>query len=584
MTDLTAERAAAWAAAAPPSRRSALPAVLAWLLVIVLTIALSPEGGCTPEDPCGTDWFGALEVVPSVAAPLLLLLWRPLGVVVSLLGVAAFAATETLLGDFDRWLSVGGPLLVAATTLELLLRQRAARLASDELARSTALSPVPGDRPELVTWTPLRLGGAVLLGLAVVAGLWSVRDDRHERALERQATRTQATVVAHGDDGYLVTVLVGDRRRELDTARADDYPVGSTPPVLLLDDGEVRLVAEPHDASGWLAGGLALALLGALLVGRDVDRHGRTRRLLAEPQPVHRARVVGTPEGAQLLPTDSERSLLRLDLVLASDDEDGPDLESRDDQDGPRGPVVEGATVYGRPVRGEALAVVLDDGTRLLPDALARDGQGDWRASWVDLDVDRGDDLEDESAAPGEAPPMADPAELAAWRERLTRQPAWRRPLGAVFVVGALVGTPLALQPTDSAAEALWRCAIAAAWLFNGLSLLCSTVRLNDEGLVNEGPTARRTVPWAAVEGVTVLDDVVLVRTQDDVVPLTWLRLPGRKRSRQVWAQRWAAVLADEAARRHARGLQQVVVEPRLAGAVAAVALVAAAVLGLALR
>lgn len=584
---LTAALAERWRAAQPLRWWRALPAAAAWVVVAVVATLLSDDT-CSVASPCGPAWADMVEFVSALAAPVLLLWWAPLGIGVSLFGAADFLVMELALGELPAWLAVGGPLLAAGASLDLWAARRRRGAASAALAADLPHALVPGDRPPLrrATWPVVAAAALVLLSVGLLA-LGLVRG-HHEAARERVAERVVATVVGHGDDGYLITVELEDgldaRRVEIDTLEAGDFPVGSDQPVLVLEDGRVRLVAEPYDPTGWGAGALVALLVATVLAGREAESQRRLRRLLTEPQPVHLVRLASSWEGAQVLTVDGDADpLLQLDLVPV-DDQDGPEVWDDELEEEPEERELVLATLYGVPVRGALQAVVLEDGLRLLPTRRAKGGDPAWREQWVDIDT---------SADLPEAPVAteADPteqvaaADLARWRAELLRPERWRAPLGLLLISGALIAAYVVGRESEGVLATLWRCALAASFAFDGLVHLATRVQLTPDGLVHDGPTTRRTVPWSALRGLTVADgDVVLARTPDEVLPLTWLphrpRLGGKPRRRE-WARHWAAVLAAEARQAGSGPDLAVRTEPRLHAAVLALAFTAAVLLGL---
>lgn len=587
MTDglpLTTERVEQWRAVQPPGWRGrAVPAAL-WVAVVVLATVLSPEGGCTAASPCGADWVGAVEFAAVVAAPVLLIWWQPLGTLVSLAAAVLFAAVELHVGELPLWLAVGLPALAAAATVEAEARRRLRAAAAARLAADVPVASFPAPRTEGVgrAWT--WFAGAVCLVLSPLPLGYGVVQGRTEASLEQRALHVTGTVVAHGGDGYRVTVALGDGRHDFDTYNADDYPVGSEQDVLALPDGRVRLSAERYDPSGWLVAALGLALIGGTLLGRAARRRRSLEALLAAPQPVHAVRLASSWEGAQVLAVDGEPApLLQLALLPLVDaspwEQDGVE---DDDASGHR---LVAASLYGLPVPGAPLAAVLDDGLRLVPAGPAKRGDPAWREKWVDQPTGVGDQVAALDGPPLDpaAAPAATAEELARWRNELVRPQWWRAPLGTALVVAAVGAAFWVGRESEGVVTTLWRCALAASFAFDGLVRVVSRVHLTPEGLVHDGPTTRRTVPWGALQGLTVVDgDVVLARTGDEVLPLTWLpRRPWRKAARQTWARRWAAVLAAEARSAAPSGGAAVSTEPRLHAAALAVAFTAAVLLGL---
>lgn len=574
---LTRERLEQWRAVQPQGWRGRVVPAALWTVIVVLATALSSEGGCSAADPCGPDWVSAVEVVSALAAPVLLLWWPPLGTPLSLVAAGLFVLVEVDLGELPLWLAVVLPAAAVAATVEAEVRSRARAAAAARLAAGVPVSTFPGPAPEggHRSWQAI-VGAVVLLAVPFLLG-YGVVHGQAEAGHERGAAHVRGTVVSHGDDGYLITVSLDGRREQFDTYNSDDYPVGSEQDVLLLPDGRVRLGAERYDPSGWLAGAIAAGLLGSALLGRARRDTVARRRLLSRPQPVHAVRLASSWEGAQVLAVAGDADpLLQLDLVPADPLDDGPGLG--EDEDPPRQRERVTATLYGVPVRGELVAVVLDDGLRLLPTRPARKGDPAWREQWAELDPsEQASPLADDTAPTAE--------ELGRWREQLLRPERGRTTLGLVLVVGAIAAAFVVARQSDGVFTTLWRCGLAASFAFDGLVRLATRVSLTPEGLVHDGPTTRRTVPWAALEGLTVAaGDAVLVRTSEDVLPLTWLphrpRFGGKGR-RRAWARRWAAVLAEQARSAPSSADRAVSTEPRLHAAVTAIAFTAAVLVGL---
>jgi hypothetical protein len=573
---LTTERVEQWRAVQPPGWRGRLLPTGLWVAVVVLATVLSTEGGCSAAAPCGPDWVGATEFALAVAAPVLLLWWPVLGTPVSLAAAALFVAVELRLGDLPLWLAVGLPVAAAAATVDAALRRRTRAAAVARLVQPVPVGSFPAPPPAGVGRSWPWLAGAGLLAVAPLLLGYGVLHGRSEAALERRAAHVTGKVVAHGDDGYLVTVALEDGRHEFDTYDADDYPVGSEQEVLALPDGEVRLSAERYDPSWSLAVALGLVLLGGTLLGRSERQRRALHALLTSPQPVHAVRLAASFDGGQVLPVDGEPTpLLELDLLPLLDDAPWDEPEEQESDAHQLVP----ATLYGVPVPGAPLAAVLEDGLKLLPAGPAKPGDPHWREKWLEVDTE----WSEEDVSLGTELPAATAAELAQWRAELVREEWWRAPAGALLVVGALVAAFFVGRESEGVVTTLWRCAIAASFAFDGLVRVVSRVHLAPEGLVHDGPTTRRTVPWRALEGLVVADrDVVLARTGDEVLPLTWLpHRPWRRRDRAAWARRWAAVLAAEASAAAPGDGTAVRTEPRLHAAVVAVAFTAAVLLGL---
>ncbi len=578
---LTPERRDRWQAVQPPRWRFALVPVVLLVLLVVLETAMSSEGGCTVQRPCGTDWASALEIPLLCVAPFALLWWPTAGAVLSILAAGTVAVVEVL-GGFDgrvtdfgsdaRWLSLGFPGLLLLAVLVTQWQRRAQSAAAQLLLADVPRATYPGPVPATSGWTWRELLALVLLAAGTASLLYAVVHGRQVAGQQARAPHVVGEVVGHSDDGYVVTVAAGDRRWDIDTIAAADYPVGSEQEILLLDEDTARLAVEPYDPAGWGALALFLALPGGLLWGRSRVERGALQRLLTEPQPVHAVQLGFSWDGTQVLCADASKApLLQLDLLpvdLLKDDSAWSEDPERD---------LASATLYGTPRRGELLAVVLDDGLRLLPTRPARRGDPAWRETWVEVATTQ-DSFEEPAV-------QATASELAAWQTELLRPEWWRLPLGVVFTAGAVVAAFFIGRGSDGVFTTLWRCALAASFAFDGLVHLATRVQLTTDGLVHDGPTTRRTVPWKALERLTVADgDIVLAHVGDEVLPLTWLpHRPqfGGKARRREWAQRWAAVLAAQVRQAPAATNLTVRTEPRLHAAVLAIAFTIAVLAGL---
>jgi hypothetical protein len=353
--------ALAWARA-QPRRWPLVAAVLAWVVLVVASMALSAYSVCSTEQPCGPDWDGAVVAAVVVAAPVTLAIsWR-LGVVMSLVAAALHVVTELLVyDDLPVWvLATTAAGVVVTTTLlwwSRLRSQRQGERLTADLPRAVWSGPSSGSWPgraPLVWAAVLALLGMGLVGYGAIRG-------EQEAAAESRATRVAGTVVAHGDDGYLITVLVDDpeRRFVIDTWSAADRPIGSRQELLLLPGGDARLVAEPYDATFPVFAGVLLVLLALALAHRQLQLRREVDALLRRPQPRMRVR---------LRPLDEE-----LATVLPAGS-GGPPIatvpaprELVDPFHGkPFGSDVQ-CLVHGLPVDGGVVGLVFDDGRRLPP-------------------------------------------------------------------------------------------------------------------------------------------------------------------------------------------------------------------------
>lgn len=490
-----------WRRAALPQRLPTAWPALGWGLLFWLSIPFVDEGGCSAAAPCGPA--PALELVEglTVVAPFLLWLlpWHARA------GALVLAASWTTLLLVD---AAGLPVpellgLTAALTVWTLLVDaalRARREEAAELAAAAPQAPWPGPVPDGAGAPgPLagrRLAGALLLGAAALAAVDLVQVAQ-ARAEEAGAARTSAQVAAHGDDGYLVTLRVGGRTVQVDTYLADQYPVGSTQPVLLVGD-EVRLVAEP--AAPWVA--LALAeVLAAAAVVVGVRRRRRVRllhELYTEPQPVLSMQARPYGGGALLLADDARPldgpALALADVALWEDREDHLERPSEEELAQQR------VTAYGLPLPGHPVGLATSDGRWLVPVGLCRPAPDLATLPFKHLLLDR-------PVEPGVPDPRGLEA-LAAppWLVRLGQVVALAG-LPALVWVGATAGTP---------GELVLRTLLVLNLAVGGLLQATSRVRVEDDALVVLGPLSRRRLPWSALRSADVVGQGLVVLTDDE--------------------------------------------------------------------
>lgn len=516
------ERLAAWRAAQPGRRPDQLAAVLAWVLLVVVATVVSPEGGCTVAEPCRPEWLSSVEVGAALAAPLVLLLAPAPGAVVSYAAAGLFVLAELVLGDVPLPLALllAGVVLLATSSADDRRRRRERRwrdLAAG-LPRGRWDGPVPA-APRLPAGVVV---GLVLLLCAAAALALGLQRGQAERAAEARASRATGTVVAHADDGYVVTLLVEDRRVEVDTWLAADRPVGSEQQLLLLPDGQVRLVAEPYDPSGWGLLATLLGLTGAALALRSRERAHRLRSLLEQDQPLLRVRVAPTAPAAVLRHDDVAAAgpplaLAPLALVELDEDED-------DDPSAGSWPAV----LHGLPRHGHPVAARLDDGRHLVPLGPARRAPQDWSLPFATALPDH--DLAPVVPAADDLPPDQGgrPAPVP-WPER-----RWRAPLGAAVLLAGLVALAAVLALTADPLDALWRGVLAAQLALQGALLRSTGAELRPDALVHRGLRHRLVLPWRGLSGVDVVDDALLARTrEDDVHALPWVPVHGLTRSQR---------------------------------------------------
>lgn len=263
---LTRTTATRWRELGPrPWLRRGVPAV-AWLLLLMAAAGMQPAKECTPAAPCGTDRLAVLVVclcVVAAAAPLLLPLPGA--------AVSAVLAGGILVGTAPpgppRIALAAAALAATAYGLAAMRHVAAARRRRldylDEVTAGRRVQ-IPDDALHLLRRNVSRLGQAagalLLLSVAAAGGLGLLAAREADR--ERRAPVASAEVV--GVDGEDVVTLAHAGRRHVVTVYGR-YERGQAVPVYVLGD-EVRLVAEPFDATFHVLGVAALALTGASLL------------------------------------------------------------------------------------------------------------------------------------------------------------------------------------------------------------------------------------------------------------------------------------------------------------------------------
>ena len=558
-----------WRGAAAPRPVPTLWPALGWLGLFVYVVASFDVVACTAAEPCGPELdrvlletgvlIGAFWVwlLPRWATPLAVALGTAWSVdLVADPGGLPLVVVLPVVVGLAAWTVLAGA----------VVRSREASAA--ELAAAAPQAVWPGPVPAELA-SPSRLEGLrVAVALAAVAGLllaWSAVHGAREAAEEARAERLVGTVVAHGDDGFLIDVQVGDEVVELDTWEAGDYPVGSTQELLRTDD-ELRLVAEPYDPGGWQSLALGIGALAVVLGVRGRRRARALQRLLTEPQPVLAVRLLPLGDAVVLAADDTDDrgpALCAVPVSPVGDDEEPDD---------PWQPTGEPATAYGVPLPGHAVAFLLTgSGEALLPHGLGRRAPQDLRTPFTG-------DPEEQAA-----PPLSGPHDP---RLEVLRPPAWRTPLGWALALGALVGCAVVAATAEGPGSGAWRLLVALNLGVGGLLAVSSRVDADAAGLRVSSPLRARHLPWTTLSGVDVVDGSVVLLTRDDeVVLLPWpqtgwglLRRPGRDTA----VRTAAAALRAEVAR--ASGSAAPVERRRLVAPVYAAAVVVAVLVGLVVR
>ena len=495
-----------WQRAAPPRWPStALPAA-GWAAMLVVVVAAAEDPACTAAVPCTPGWGGtALEVGLLVLVGWLVALPRHAGAVAVALGAGTVVDGVLVTRGLPVPELLAGAAVLTGWTL-LADRVAAARAEEAEaLARAAPHAVWPGPQVPLLAAprrsAGLRLAGA-LAGTGLVVLAWAAVHGAREAAAEARATRVLGTVVAHDDD-YLVRVRAGDREAVVDTWGAEDYPVGSSQP-LLVGEGFVRLAAEPYDPT--LLGGLGMALLGAALpvAVRRRQRALALRDALTTPQPVVAVQVAPYDGDALVLAADAPPgqgpALARLPvaaLAVAGDGDDDEPLEV------PPQP----ATAYGLPLPGRAVALLAADGTALVPLGLARRPP---RLATVPFVA---------ATADGRRQPPGRPVDPAVLDD--LRPERWSRALGWVLALGALAGTTASVAAASGVAEAVLRAALCLNLGVGGLLRLVARVDARADALVVVTALRRTVLPWSQLRAAEPVGRHLVVLDNDgDALPL----------------------------------------------------------------
>ncbi len=146
---------------------------------------------------------------------------------------------------------------------------------------------VPAMPPRLAR--PGRLAvsaGIVLICLGGACIAWSLyrqdQADRQQAAAEVVTIRITEVI----DELTARAALPDDEVVTLDVLNTKSYPVGSAHPMAVDPSGLCQLVAEPYDATPWLALALLLIVPGLGLALRGRTKRLTFQRLFREPQPV----------------------------------------------------------------------------------------------------------------------------------------------------------------------------------------------------------------------------------------------------------------------------------------------------------
>jgi hypothetical protein len=504
---LTAPDAERWVRAGFPRvvTKWVLPAL--WAVAFAVAV-ITDTAVCTPAEPCGPEQSFTFWVVACFATPVLLL-WLPL------LGCAAgvaFALADLWYDDVRGAQVAFGTHGALCAVVAVLLVRSARRQAAVLPSGSTGVSSAR------VAWRlpPLVLAGVMAVVGVGLLGLYRDLDGREQTHLAR-AVQLDAEVVGTNSDDYTVDLLVNDRRRTVDVTESDDYPVGSTTPVLLdpQDSDWVRLVAEPNDVTYWESGGLGALLLGLLLVGRELQRRAAVQRLLRGEHPAIRVTAAwdGLGEVRVLLGRDevAHYPSRAPDLPKEPPSEEPLDVEEVPDEVAELGQWWRGeellpeppATTYEGVLVGELhdrgwAILLLDDGP-VLP--------------LRPLRVRRAALHDPEALDPDEQPPGVLVTSRGAVEPALplVLRPTLRgRALGVALAVAGLVGGPVGLVwLAEGRYEQVVSVLIGAQVMFAGARRFVERTTVDRQGLAFLRPLRREQLPWELLHGVRLEDDTI---------------------------------------------------------------------------
>jgi len=494
-------------AAAHPRYRTLAPVLLA--LVLVGLVAVNTDtAACTAAAPCEPDHAGSVGLGLLVASALVVRVSGFVGV-----GLGAVATAWALAAS---GLGASGPLPPAVSLVGyagvlvwVAWRQHQARRAPRRLLLERgAPAVVPsqlGVTAGRARW-PVRLlaWAAALLAAAVAITWYGAGLGREAAAAEAAAPVVDATVAGHVDE-YVIAVKVPGvaGTTEIDTSGSEQYPVGSRQQVWALPEGDVRLLAEPYDATVLDVPAVLAAALAAALVARAVRLRRERTAFDVEPQPVSSAlgrRMVG--ENSLLYPSPSAAPTTPLVQLPADrpagENARGTDTEDVEEDEDAELPPLEPVTVIGVPAPDHWVAVRWPDGTV----------EGPVRAETDSLQLPAGADEEtEELALRGFSPDELAPRDRQGIvTEGGHRMPAWARVVRiALALLLVVVGHPL--LDLVLGWTGLWARAVAA---LVGLLAIELTWRFairprlawGGAGVDVVGPFGpRRVIPWGALDG-----------------------------------------------------------------------------------
>lgn len=430
---------------------------------------------------------------------------------------------------------------------------------------------VPRGRGAISSWDTRAAAGALLVVLtlaAVTSWTLQTRAVRNQLAFESRASHTVGRIdEVNEDDGTITFTYDGQRRHTLDVNDTNEYSPGVD--VNLLVDpnkqGDVQLVNEPFDPTGWLY--LAVLLTAAATCGSWWLWGVGVRRadVAAAIGPVVQVRVAATRRGLALTTVEDARfarpvamvgRLIQVDVQGSPWQRDAeyldPDRDADlvawaeqafDDDDGNEERPRDRSTTIFPPVRSQGVLVdvigLRSDGKPVvITDPAGRrwlTGHGVRRPSRRSMQTFAGvrplgwTAARDHQASFSVIPPGTGP--LDGWprsgspRSTSDRWAAWAGTIGALLL--AVIGYVVARLLFAGSIAELLHAGQAAVFLVAPTQLWLAgigqpAVEAHPAGLVDRGLLFERVVPAIRVTTVLVGPDSVTVRLRDPADAITW--------------------------------------------------------------
>jgi hypothetical protein len=330
-----------------------LPAAVLGLIALH-TVAAGPVV-CTAQAPCQPDWLSSVSIGLLAAVAVAgfifarLAVWYAGGFVVLLIGSERLLRPDVV---SPIWLYLVDAGLVG---LCVLLAGVSRDRRPTEQARRW-LTGVRRHRPPPTDWYPRpgrywRRSGWLLAMPAIACLGWGWYAQQQADTRERAAGRATGEVTAHVD-AFTIAVRLSGETSPVSVFDVENYPVGQ-PIELFVDGAGLRQpVAEPYDATGWLALGVLLAGIAAAARARGLERDRGPRRFFAQEQPTTEVSVLPVLGGVAVYAGDArlgEPATMRIRCAVG-------ELE----------PGPQPATLFGVPAPGHWCAVLVR-GTLAVP-------------------------------------------------------------------------------------------------------------------------------------------------------------------------------------------------------------------------